>query len=468
MSLRNFLLGWMLGLTVLASFTPTQAKANNIETKLQESFDAMVNYTPPSVHMGNRRGVISGGSLSIRTPVNTIRPFSFQAPSMSIGCGGIDIFAGAFSFISKEQLVQVMRSIVTAAITYAFKLALTTMCPKCENMMADLQSRLQSWTEFMTNTCEATRNFMDKNNISSRITDWAKKHQVDWGTKTDHAEAENRGKPNSTTLDALNNHPGIYRGMNAYGNQLWNVFTKAGQSSFGFGNNDFYEELMSITGTVIACMPEDKGCIKRAKGANGQQQGAVGQKGQIVIFEVPPIMTLNQLVEGARSEVKQYSCKDKTECMDLDQKTNNIVGFEKRIRAVFNGEGTNPGILSRIRKEPSYEPTAEELKWIRVGGSTAGTAIKLAMTNESTAKGYIDDNAKALAATIILELLEEQLNSARQAASRTDQQSMDDSIRLLIEASNRSRDQARTYYSDAAMRGQAHVAQMAMMKNQAQ
>ena len=95
---------------------------------MTNTFDTMMNYTNPTAHLGQRRGVVTDGSLSARNRIATESLWHFVPPSYSAGCGGIDLFAGSFSFISAEQFQNLMRAIAANAAGYAFEVALGAMC----------------------------------------------------------------------------------------------------------------------------------------------------------------------------------------------------------------------------------------------------------------------------------------------------------------------------------------------------
>jgi conjugative transfer pilus assembly protein TraH len=63
------------------------------------------NVTGPNAYRGQTMNLYTGGSLYMRTPVRNYQLASIAPPSFTAGCGGIDLFAGSFSFINKEQFV---------------------------------------------------------------------------------------------------------------------------------------------------------------------------------------------------------------------------------------------------------------------------------------------------------------------------------------------------------------------------
>lgn len=443
------------------------AHAQGIEDKLEQSFDLMVNYTEPGIHMGARRGVITGGSLSIRTPMVNIRPFSLRGPSISMGCGGIDAFFGAFSFISKEQLVQAMRAIVTAAISYAFQLALEAMCPTCASVLKELQSYLNQANEFLTNSCEATRNFMDNSGISAAITRTAQNWRSGSGAADDPQAARAQGDSNTDVRQAETESGNtVFQELPAKGNQVWQILKKSGDASFGFSANDFYEEIMSLTGTIIACVPGDQKCAQEGT-ANGGEH--MGQKGELVIFRKPPVMTLTSLVQGQVAEAKQYSCDEAQKCERPTVTANPIEGFAQKIRVAFLGTaGTNntsgsPGIINKMRYNYSSAPTEEEIKWMKVGGSLTAMLFRLAEKDPGAARGFVQDNAEAIAAEIIVGYLDKYLLSTKVAAGRIEQSGMKEAYDAIIKASDAAHAEAEQFYEGAANKSQTYQAYLARM-----
>jgi hypothetical protein len=122
----------------LLSFLPMTAHAD-LQQEMDAMFGTMTNATSPTAHLGQRRGVISAGSVVSRNRVISANRVSFVPPSFSAGCGGIDLFGGSFSFINMNPFVNLMRAVDSNAAGYAFQLAINAMCPDCGNVMSDLQ-----------------------------------------------------------------------------------------------------------------------------------------------------------------------------------------------------------------------------------------------------------------------------------------------------------------------------------------
>ena len=88
------------------------------------------NVTGSHSYESQAAGFASLGSVYARNQVRSIQLAHVDVPGMRAGCGGIDLFAGGFSFIKADQIVQFMQSILTSGAGYALNLALE--CVYCQ------------------------------------------------------------------------------------------------------------------------------------------------------------------------------------------------------------------------------------------------------------------------------------------------------------------------------------------------
>jgi hypothetical protein len=95
----------------------------------------------------------AAGGFSVRFPTKNNQLLSFTAPKISVGCGGIDAFWGAFSFLDPEYLVQMLRNILQAAPAFAFKLALEAMCEPCSAILAELMAIAEAMNALAIDEC---------------------------------------------------------------------------------------------------------------------------------------------------------------------------------------------------------------------------------------------------------------------------------------------------------------------------
>lgn len=153
-SLRRRAVHALLAATLLYT---SAAQAGDIGTDLKDFWDRSgggVNYTRPTAYQGQMGGYVTLGSLYVRTRPRNSGLLNIQLPSVRAGCGGIDIFGGAFSFISKEELIQLGKAIMQNATSYAFELALESLSPQVHEQMAKLRDLAQKANAMNINSCE--------------------------------------------------------------------------------------------------------------------------------------------------------------------------------------------------------------------------------------------------------------------------------------------------------------------------
>jgi len=75
-------------------------------------------------------------------------------PKFDAGCGGIDLYAGGFSFINSDQLIGTLKSVGSSSIGYAFLLGLETVSPQVANTIKNLQTWANNMNAFNINSCE--------------------------------------------------------------------------------------------------------------------------------------------------------------------------------------------------------------------------------------------------------------------------------------------------------------------------
>jgi len=60
------------------------------------------NTTGAQAYQGQQAGYYSGGSLYARNTVRNVQLVGIDLPSYRSGCGGIDLYAGGFSFVNTQ------------------------------------------------------------------------------------------------------------------------------------------------------------------------------------------------------------------------------------------------------------------------------------------------------------------------------------------------------------------------------
>jgi conjugative transfer pilus assembly protein TraH len=119
-----------------------------------DKFGASANATAGDIYNGQKAGYLTGGGITIRNRVMNVNPATVNLPRFDAGCGGIDIFAGGFSFINHDQLISSLKSIGSSATGYAFLLGLETVSPQVANTIKQLQTWANNVNSLNINSCE--------------------------------------------------------------------------------------------------------------------------------------------------------------------------------------------------------------------------------------------------------------------------------------------------------------------------
>ncbi len=216
---------------------------------------AAVNTTGPTAFHGQASGHWTLGNLYLRSPVRSEQIATVNLPSFRAGCGGIDAFAGAFSFIDSDQLVAFARAIAQNAAGFAFELALETISPVIAETMSKLRALAQWANNRNVNSCETAQALVGavwaKNDrASSAICAAVGTSQ---GIFSDYAAARHGcgadGKRHST-LAAASGEMAEQVPVNV--NYAWKAVRA---SSFLASDTRLAEFAMSVSGTVIVTAP---------------------------------------------------------------------------------------------------------------------------------------------------------------------------------------------------------------------
>ena len=216
---------------------------------------AAVNTTGPTAFQGQASGHWTLGNLYLRSPVRSEPIATVNLPSFRAGCGGIDAFAGAFSFIDSDQLVAFARAIAQNAAGFAFELALETISPVIAETMSKLRALAQWANNRNVNSCETAQALVGAA--------WAKNDRASasicaaigtsQGIFTDYAAARHGcgadGKRHST-LAAASGEMADQVPVNV--NYAWKAVQA---SSFLSADTQLAEFAMSVSGTVIVTAP---------------------------------------------------------------------------------------------------------------------------------------------------------------------------------------------------------------------
>lgn len=150
---------------LLTTLAPGAAAASGVDGAMDAYWSnglAAASVTGPgSAYTGQAGGYYTGGNLSLRVPQDTYRLASVALPSIRGGCGGIDLFTGAFSFIGADQLIAMVKNIASNAAPYAFMLALTLISSPIADQLKTFEDWAQQINAFNISSCEAAEKVVD-------------------------------------------------------------------------------------------------------------------------------------------------------------------------------------------------------------------------------------------------------------------------------------------------------------------
>ena len=94
------------------------------------------------------------GSMRVRWGgMGTTSLVHITPPRMSIGCNGIDLAFGSFSYLDPAEFIEKAKKIAQAAPAFAFKMALSTLCKECDTIMQELEAATDLINSLSMDSC---------------------------------------------------------------------------------------------------------------------------------------------------------------------------------------------------------------------------------------------------------------------------------------------------------------------------
>jgi conjugative transfer pilus assembly protein TraH len=416
--MRIFSLLFVLGAALIAPVAVAQS-VDRAMTDMFNDLNSAANLTKPRVYKGSRQTSIGGGSVFVRNNIVTPPPLvSVSSPSINAGCGGIDAYSGALSFISKEAMVNYLRSIAANTATYAFKVGITSICPTCAKEMENLQAITQKMNQYMMDSCSAAHAIVDGFAQQQAVNSDAANARTTTGESSDTFKASNQGPGKKSPAADMN--PAT-RSKVVPGNLVWRALKETNTAErFGWSNDSFLEAIMSLSGTVIICTPGTPDCAKAP-------QGTATRDDPFIRYQ-PPTLTLMELVYGARgsgpvSELRCAGSHDATGCKTVSVvEESSFVGFADRIRDRLlgnSGSGSyTGGVIGALVHATGGDPD-QDRGFLAGLGLYGQIIVDAAKHSEQSARAFADTYAPAGAAQVMYPLARTMLRAARDAIARS-------------------------------------------------
>ncbi|MTH94759.1 conjugal transfer protein TraH [Roseibium sp. RKSG952] len=324
------------------------------------------------------------------------------------GCGGIDLYGGAFSFANSEQYTQLLRSIGANAAGYAFQLALQTAMPDIASVIETIQRKILALNQHFGNSCQLAQGLvndtlgaMNMKRIVEGETD-----ATATGMVRDFFKAWSASDGKSGTEMSQENGSETYNAT--IGNIVWMQLKKNSAASwFRYGDDDLLETILSMTGSIVVTD------LKEAEDGKGKVNNVITQPGGLV--------TLEDLLKGGTFEV--YSCaSDQKKCMSNPgaRRTVTLDSLVERLQDVLVGSDSSVGLITKWSLNTS-SVTDEEQAFLANMPSTFGSLTKrAAVSSPEFAIGLSDEVAKSMALQMVMNVVRDLFQVADVAMSNSD------------------------------------------------
>lgn len=328
-------------------FYSLSSNAAGMSGRLQGLFNKMgfiSHATKGGAYRDQTGGYITGGSLFARAPVEDHSVLNFQPPSFDSGCGGIDLFAGGMSFISKEDLIKTLRAIGSNAASYAYGLALQQVTPQIKAVIDNLQATMQEINNANINSCRMAAQLVGglapQTQASTEL--YCSSKGMKMGAFTDYADAKHQCQTKEKRGHVRGGDDPEFKDV--LGDEFNLVWKAIQENAFLAGDKEVAELVMSLSGSIVSKM---EGETPRTK-------------------HLPSLAVNPQFIKGLigvtkeSSFVKIYQCDEKTKCLNPFTKKSVFITREKTL--IYK---VNDLVLSLYEKIKSdTEPTAEEKGFI--------------------------------------------------------------------------------------------------------
>ncbi|MBE0468239.1 MAG: conjugal transfer protein TraH [Methyloprofundus sp.] len=289
--------------TVIAAAIIASMVSLKSHASVGELFEQMgtVTSTSPGAFKGQTMTHYVGGSASFRTPQRTYQLASMSPPSISAGCGGIDLYAGSFSFINSDQLVRALQNIGNNAAGAIFKLAIDSVSPQLGGVMDYMNDLSQKINALNVNSCQAAEGFVEMgadlvrgNKTDNYVTQWGSRVSGVWDDVSSARENISKNiSDRKSARESAKSDPDIGDKLRPV-NITWESLRAARYNGGNTIGIDDARLMVTLFGSVICSnqfSPSDTGDADRA-----------------CLFERPSFDTFSDFLVGDNFEIKASQC----------------------------------------------------------------------------------------------------------------------------------------------------------------
>lgn len=425
--LRIFRLILIVTMTLPFGVSVAKADMGNV---MQKAFDSMTYTSSPQIIESQRRGGLSGGQITIKNKLMNESLINVRPPSFGAGCGGLDMYAGSFSYINGEQFVQLLRSVAANAKGYAFKLAISAMCETCDNIMETVQKKIQQLNELTANSCQLAKGLVN-DTVGAALGQKENEESLigTMGGFGDSFESFFNDTSSTPNQNAKSVAPDAVK-KTITGNLTWRYLKKHNvEAWFAEGDDQFLRAIMSLVGTVIVA-PE-------AENGDGDMSNPIEST-------LGASITFSDLINGG--DVTLYRCvdgDDPDQCLEMAQDEHvTLKGFKQRFREILIGTTASMGIIPKLAA--GIELSTEEKQFL---GSTpfGGMLYDLAPYGSTGVTMLVEDSIDRLAFDMAYVTVRDMVRAALSAVEQSDHAFATKLNDILTQAGDRIDVEVQTY-----------------------
>ncbi len=250
-------------LLLLALLPPGLARADSLSDAFTNLLTGQA-HTAAETYKSKSRITYTLGGYDLRFKSKSVQLVSIAPPSLEAGCNGISAHFGGLSFVTGDEIVQLLTSIGSGqTLGFVFVTAVKSLCGLCGEVMDVIQRAAQLASLAAIDSCQASQLIAEA--ITSPMANAAQDHcrRVVTGTGevSDHMSARDRlmcgskeyAKKNlQNSLDNGDITASDWCSDFSFSNSTWCALRKAGLTNTTDKDNQFLGELMMSTiGTLI-------------------------------------------------------------------------------------------------------------------------------------------------------------------------------------------------------------------------
>ena len=227
------------------------------ENWAEDWFDQQIS-SGPGTFDAQQRDFYWAGSFTARRRMTDDFLVTATAPRVEVGCGGIDLFGGALSFLDAEYLVAKLQRVLQAAPAMAFQIALQEYCKPCVAGLEALETITNQINQLQMNDCQMARglatSLVHPNQVDSKVRGMlAQGRSLSGGLRKntqDFADDVDDGNPPDSTEALLEDCPEVFKDVFGGGSVLANITEKVGMS-------DYTDEMRGLVGDAKVSYDDD-------------------------------------------------------------------------------------------------------------------------------------------------------------------------------------------------------------------